>query len=116
MADFRSEISKISKEIEHKSVDFTEVMEKLEQLHFVETLEINLQVKLITELANSPKFKPQNSIETEQRLNLLLRYLASENYVVCSFASSLMKIFCDLLDVNGQHIATQGIIAYTDAF
>lgn len=111
MADFRSEIYKISKEIEEQSVDFTEVMEKLEQLHFSETLEISTQVKLITELANSPKFKPQNVTETEQRLNLLLRYLASGNYVVCSFACSLMKIFCDLLDVNGQHIATQGIIA-----
>lgn len=112
MADFRSEIYKILKEIEEKGVDLKDVMKKLEQLRFSATLTINIQVKLITELANSPQFKPQNSTETEQRLNWLLRHLASDNYVVCSFACSLIKIFCDLLDNNGQHIGTQGITAY----
>ena len=112
MADFRSQIYKILKEIEEKGVDLKDVMTKLEQLRFSATLTINTQVKLITELANCPQFKPQNLTESEQRLNWLLKYLASDNYVICSFACSLIKIFCDLLDHNGQHIGTQGIIAY----
>ena len=106
MADLRSEILK---KIEQNSVDFADVMTKLEQLHPSEALTINAQVKLITELANCPKFKPQNSIDAEQRLNGLLRYLNSANYIVRSLACSLMKIFCDFLDVSGQHIATQGM-------
>ena len=109
MADLRSGIEQILNEIEQNSVDFAEVMTKLEQLQFSEILTINFQVKLVTELANCAIFKPQNSTDAEQRVNALLTYIASPNYVVCALACSLLKIFCDFLDKNGQHIATQGI-------
>ena len=109
MADFRSEIAQIFNKIEHNA-EIAEIMTTLEQLRFSETFTVNCQVKLVTELANNQIFHPKNSTDAEQKLNGLLKYLASESYVVCSLACSLMKIYCDNLNKNGQHIATQGTI------
>ena len=113
MADLRSEINKIFNEIKETFVDFAEIMTKLGRIQFSATLTINAQVKLVTELANCPKFKPQNWTEAEQRVNGLLKYLGSPKYTVCALACSLLKIYCDFLDKNSQHIATQGTITET---
>ena len=115
MADLRSEFSQLLKEIKENRVDFTQVTNKLERLCFSDNLTINIQVKMITKLANCPTFRPANSLVAEQKVNALLLYLASEKHTVCSFACSLMKILCNSLDPSGQHIATQGTLVLQTA-